>query len=242
MDASFVDDSQGDHQGDRLLRVRPRNGGDACVHVVIEHASSVDPYIAFRLLRYRVRIREREIAAPGAKPGRLSQIFTVVVYSGEACWTAPLSNLDMMAASPPLRSQPRDFGYWLRDNGRMRTDWLARHPEFKGVVLTCKHAYRDGVALGVVKRVAELLPEGTTLARQTRRYVLAHFNTDRAKPESARKAKGEATVGELAESWFSRGRAEGRASFRNRQLKRLFGCVPPRNPCWNSSRIGVDRC
>ena len=147
----------------------------------------------------------------------------------------------MMAASLPLRSQLCDFGYWLRDIGRMRTDRLAGNPEFKGVVLTFRHVYRDRVAPRVVIRIEELLPEGTTLAMQTCRYVFARFNTDRANAESARKAKGKAPAGELAESSISRGRAGGRASLPNRQLKRRFGRVPPKRPCWRSSRIGVDR-
>ena len=90
VDAFLVDDSLGDHQGDRMGRVWLRNGGDACVHVVIGHASSESPYMAFRLLPNR--IQEREIAAPDAKPGGLTQIFTVVVYPGRALDRAPFQS------------------------------------------------------------------------------------------------------------------------------------------------------
>ena len=238
--ASFVRDSLANRQSDRLLRVKLRNGEHAYVHVVIEHTSTVVPFMALRLLGYRVQIWEREIETTGVKPGRLPAIYSVVVYHGKAPWTAPRSVLDMITGTPALRSQLRGFGYRLRDFGRMRSDRLARHSELKGVSLTLKHEHRDRIAPRVVLWIEELLPEGTKLATQTRRHILARFNTDRAKLEAAREEKGRKPVGELAESYLSQGRAEGRAegeakgrvegraSILNRQLQRRFGRVPSR--------------
>ena len=165
LDASFVDDSLGNQQSDRLLRVKLRNGGRAYVHAVIEHASSVDPSMAFRLLRYRVRVWEREMETTGVRD-RLPPVYAVVVYHGKARWTAPRSVLDMVDGPPALRSQLRGFGYQLRDIARMRSDRLAEHPELKGVLLTLKYEYRDRVAPRVVLRIEELVPEETKLATQ----------------------------------------------------------------------------
>ena len=98
-------------------RVWLRNGGDACVHVVIGHASSVSPYMASRLLRNRIRIRQREIAAPAG----LTQIFTVVVYPGRVLDRAPFDPLHdgrlSAAAEPAARLRLLASRHWPYADG-----------------------------------------------------------------------------------------------------------------------------
>jgi len=74
---------------DVLYRAELEGGGEALVYVLFEHQSTVDPLMAYRVLRYMVRIwgrwlRERSDEAPQ----RLPPILPIVVYHGESEWSA----------------------------------------------------------------------------------------------------------------------------------------------------------
>ena len=139
-DGTFVDDDLRNRQSDRPFRVKLQSGD--YIFVIVEHASSVDPDMAYRLQRYRQRIWDREKAEPDAKPGRLTPILALVVYHGKARWIAPLSPADMMTANPALRSRMCGLDYRFLDLGRMPEDRLARNPDLKGGLLALVHAYR----------------------------------------------------------------------------------------------------
>jgi predicted transposase/invertase (TIGR01784 family) len=53
---NFVDPVLRERYTDVLFSVAWRGGGDALVYVLFEHQSTSDPWMAFRLLRYLVRI------------------------------------------------------------------------------------------------------------------------------------------------------------------------------------------
>ena len=230
VDGTFVDESLANRQSDRLWRVRLKSGEYAYIYALTEHASTPDPDMAFRLLRYMLRIWEREKEASGAKPGRLTPIYTLVVYHGKARWNAPRSVLDMMSGDPALLAPLRGLRFRLRDLTRMRGNRLARDPKLKGGFLAFKYESRDRVAPRVAIRIEELISEESILATQARKFMLSEFNVDRAKLDAARNTKGLPPVGELAESYIregeAKGRAQGRALILNRQLERRFGSLP----------------
>ena len=175
-DGTFVDDDLRNRQSDRLFRVKLQSGD--YIFVIVEHASSVDPDMVYRLQRYRQRIWDRERAEPDAKPGRLTPILALVVYHGKARWTAPLSPADVITADPVLRVLMCGLGYRLLDLGRMPEDRLARNPDLKGGLLALAHAYRGPVGSRVLHRIRELVSEGTGFERQTFRYILDAFDGD----------------------------------------------------------------
>ena len=239
-DGTFVDDDLRNRQSDRLFRVKLQSGD--YIFVIVEHASSVDPDMVYRLQRYRQRIWDRERAEPDAKPGRLTPILALVVYHGKARWTAPLSPADVMTADPALRALMCGLGYRLLDLGRMPVDRLARNPDLKGGLLALAHAYRGPVGSRVLCRIRELVSEGTGFERQTFRYILDAFDGDVDTLFATVETKGAETVGSLAEALISRGRTEGeakgeakgraegevrgRALVLSRLLERRFGHVP----------------
>lgn len=112
---SFVDAHLTDRHTDLLFSVRC-DGHPAFLYLLLEHQSRSDPLMAFRLLRYVVRIWEQFL---GARPeaNRLPAVLPVVVYhsdAGGARWSAPkdvrlLLDLDedlLNAASALLPSFP----------------------------------------------------------------------------------------------------------------------------------------
>ena len=84
--ASFVDERLSGREADLLFTVRC-NGQAACLYVLFEHQSTNDPLMAFRLLRYLVRIWEAALVEEPDRQ-RLPAIIPVVVHHSSSGWTA----------------------------------------------------------------------------------------------------------------------------------------------------------
>jgi predicted transposase YdaD len=128
---SFRDAELRDVETDLLYRVQ-LGGQPALVYVLLEHQSSVDPGMAWRLLRYVVKILEswsRE--HPAAQ--RLPAVLPVVVAHGERPWTAPTSLLALYDLDEPTRSALEpwlvNFRFVLDDLAVQSSEALRARPE-----------------------------------------------------------------------------------------------------------------
>jgi hypothetical protein len=95
---NFVDDELRERHTDLLFSLAWRGGGDALVYVLFEHQSTSDHRMAFRLLRYLVRIWERWLS-DHPRADALPMIVPVVLYHGAAPWSAPMT-LDALLDIP----------------------------------------------------------------------------------------------------------------------------------------------
>ena len=95
----FADDRQRSSRADRIWRVKSKSGGDwVYLFVLIEFQSRVDPMMARRVLNYVLRAREQ---AEGERRedglhSSLPPVVPVVIYSGDAEWSAPTDYLDLI--------------------------------------------------------------------------------------------------------------------------------------------------
>jgi predicted transposase/invertase (TIGR01784 family) len=86
---SFVDPALSERHTDLLFSVTWRGGGDALVYLLFEHQSTPDRRMAFRMLRYLVRVWDGWLAdRPRAQ--RLPVIVPVVLYHGARHWSVPV--------------------------------------------------------------------------------------------------------------------------------------------------------
>ena len=98
---SFVDEALRWRHSD-VLFTAPLDGRDAFVYVLVEHQSSDDPLMAFRVLRYVTRIWDQyEREHPGAR--RLPAVIPLVVYQGPNRWTSPVQLLEVIDLDPDGR-------------------------------------------------------------------------------------------------------------------------------------------
>ena len=86
---SFVDEALRRSETDVLFEARHETGPPVYVYVLVEHQSTIDFWLRLRLLRYQVRIWERErIQRPRART--VSPIVSVVLHHGPRQWrTSP---------------------------------------------------------------------------------------------------------------------------------------------------------
>ena len=99
LNRSFVDDTLRDLQSDMVFSVPFRDttqGEDVTVYILIEHQSTVDRMMGFRLLFYMCQIwneqrRKLERSRVPKSRWRLRPIIPIVYYTGSQRWEAPLS-------------------------------------------------------------------------------------------------------------------------------------------------------
>ncbi len=109
INTSFIDNDFGEREADIALRIPFRDGAetdDLIIYILIEHQSTVDPTMAFRVLSYMVKIwdSQRREWASDQRPKsewRFSPILPIVYYTGEQRWETPLT-LDAVMHLPDV--------------------------------------------------------------------------------------------------------------------------------------------
>ena len=108
---SFIDPDLQEQFADLLYRVTLHDDSQAYLYLLLEHKSYSDPRTPFQLLRYLVRIWERdEREGEGLRP-----IVPVVVYHGRERWRVALNFGGLFTGAEALRPYWPDFHYHLQD-------------------------------------------------------------------------------------------------------------------------------
>ena len=96
---SFIFDNLREQESDMVFRVPFQSGSDTdelLIYILIEHQSTVDPTMGFRVLFYMTQIwdsqrREWESESVPKSQWRFSPILPIVFYTGDQRWTRPLT-------------------------------------------------------------------------------------------------------------------------------------------------------
>ena len=136
--ASFVDEELRQRHSD-LLFTAPLDGREAFVYVLFEHQSGTDALMAFRMLRYVVRIWDRHLGEhPEAT--RLPAVIPVVLHHNRRPWTAPTEMLELIDLDPAVSETMRDylprFRFVLDDLARVDERALRARPLTPVVLVT----------------------------------------------------------------------------------------------------------
>ena len=107
---SFILDNLRGPESDIVVRVPFRDqsdGEDLLIYILIEHQSTIDSTMPFRLLLYMTQIwdtqrRQWESEGTPASERRLRMVLPIVFYTGDKTWTASLSLDEMMGAPDEL--------------------------------------------------------------------------------------------------------------------------------------------
>jgi predicted transposase YdaD len=123
---SYVSDDLRDREDDIIWRVR-RGSDWLYVYLLLEFQSTVDPYMALRLLvyiglLYQSLIRAKQLPASG----KLPPVIPIVLYNGRRRWTAPRDVSTLSEDSPGglTRYKPR-LRYALLEERRYTERMLA---------------------------------------------------------------------------------------------------------------------
>ncbi len=165
---SFVEEDLRQYFSDVLYSLKT-TAGDGYVHVLIEHQSTPDRHMAFRLLRYAVAAMQRHLQA-GHK--RLPLVIPVLFYTGRrspypwsTCW---LDEFD----DPELAASLYGGAFPLVDITAIPDDEIATHRSMAALTLLQKHIHQRDMA-GLVDRLAPILLAGYLSSDQV--VSLVHY-------------------------------------------------------------------
>lgn len=91
---SFVDEALSDRHTDLLFQAKV-DGQLYLLYLLVEHQSTVDPLMAFRMFRYLGRIWDRWLSSH-PKEKVLPEVIPVVIFTGTGPWTAPTALEDLV--------------------------------------------------------------------------------------------------------------------------------------------------
>ena len=174
---SFVEDDLRQYFSDVLYSLKT-TAGDGYVHVLIEHQSSPDKHMAFRLIRYAVAAMQRHLDAGHKK---LPLVIPVLFYAGKRSpypySTRWLDEFD----EPQLARQLYTEAFPLVDITIVPDDEIMQHRRIALLELIQKHI-RDRDLIGMVDRITTLLVRGFTNDSQLQtlfNYLLQCGDTSR---------------------------------------------------------------
>ena len=245
---SFVDLALKEQHTDLLYSATWHDGGEVLVYFLFEHLSTPpkkDSLLAFRLLRYQVRIWDEWLANhPTAKS--LPMILPIVMYHGATPWLEPRlfdALLDVPASvRPAVAPYLVQFAYLLNDLSEISDDELRNGAMqtalAKLATISLKHARTSADFLKIlvrwmdVAREVTTAPNGLSALAQVLCYILEvndHVQREALQALLEREIGPEAkeaimTAGQqIREEGRQEGRREGECAVLLRQLRRRFG-------------------
>jgi predicted transposase YdaD len=165
---SYVSDDLREREDDIVWRARWGDGW-VYVYLLLEFQSTVDRYMAVRLLTY-VGLLYQDLIKAGATTaeGLLPPVLPLVLYNGERRWSAPTELADLIVPVPGgLEAYRPDFRYLLLDEGAFGQSELTADRNLAAALFAMEHSRRPEDVQAVVHRLGEWLqaPEQRALRR-----------------------------------------------------------------------------
>ena len=111
LDKSFISEHYKETESDLIYKIQFHNR-QVYIYILIEFQSTVDPFMALRVLNYITNFyMDFFVNNRGVK--KLPAVFPIVLYNGEAPWTAPVNLSALIEQNPPLGAYALDFQYFL---------------------------------------------------------------------------------------------------------------------------------
>lgn len=109
VDKSFISDHYKETESDLIYKVKLKDK-EIYIYILLEFQSTVDPFMALRVLNYITNFYMDYIAShQGVK--KLPPVFPIVLYNGERPWTAPVNLRELIEEEPPLGQFALAFQY-----------------------------------------------------------------------------------------------------------------------------------
>ena len=179
---SFVDDRLRDSESDLLFAARRKAGGvPAWLYVLLEHQSTPDAWLRLRLLKYSVRIWERDRRRhPGEE--QLRPIVPLVLYQGRRRWHHARKFSELFAED--VRSWPGvpRYAHLLVDQTEAAPDEVRGALRGRLAQLAMMAAFR--ASWPVLQRLVPLLAElGRGGGNEDLRRIVVYIATTTPEPE-----------------------------------------------------------
>lgn len=234
VDGTFVDDALRQHQTDRLFSAKLKDGRRALLYALLEHKAEPDAATPLQLLRYVVRIWERDADGAANRLRALPPVIPLVIYHGRAPWSVPTALSAMIDAPAAMGPWLPDFRYEVRDLGRMADGELARDTKLRVGLGALKYAKRDG-GLAMLGPLLSEARDDAAFLELLAWYALAAYGEPKERVREifigAASTRGEEAVMNALEE----AEVKGEAAVLLRLIERKFG-----RPAMDAHRARVE--
>jgi predicted transposase/invertase (TIGR01784 family) len=110
VDKSFVSDHYKETESDLIYRVG-LHGREVYIYVLLEFQSTVDRWMAVRMLNY-ISNFYMDFIATGEKSDKLPAVFPILLYNGDRSWSAPVNIAELIESEPSLGQYTLNFEYF----------------------------------------------------------------------------------------------------------------------------------
>ena len=111
LDKSFISEHYKETESDLIYKIQSQDR-EVYIYILIEFQSTVDPFMALRVLNYITNFY-MDFLVNNKSVQKLPAVFPIVLYNGEARWTAPVNLSELIEQTPPLGAFGLDFQYFL---------------------------------------------------------------------------------------------------------------------------------
>ena len=122
IDKSFVSENFAEKESDIIYRVKHKDR-DVYIFLLIEFQSTVDKFMAVRMLRYILELYSYIIDEK--KPDKLPAVFPLMLYNGDKKWTAPLHIEELIDKNIPAEYVP-NFQYFKIAENEFDREYLEK--------------------------------------------------------------------------------------------------------------------
>ena len=111
LNKSFISEHYKETESDLIYKIQFHNR-EVYIYILIEFQSTVDPFMALRVLNYITNFY-MDFLVNNRGVNKLPAVFPIVLYNGEAPWTAPVNLSALIEQMPSLGAFALDFQYFL---------------------------------------------------------------------------------------------------------------------------------
>ena len=111
LDKSFISEHYKETESDLIYKIQFHDR-EVYIYILIEFQSTVEPFMALRVLNYITNFY-MDFLVNNSGVSKLPAVFPIVLYNGNALWTAPVNLSALIEQTPPLGRFALDFEYFL---------------------------------------------------------------------------------------------------------------------------------
>lgn len=245
VNGSYISDDLRERENDIIWRVRLGNSW-VYVYLLIEFQSTVDRYMALRLLTYLgLLYQDFQRSGKLLPDGKLPPVLPLVLYNGSRKWTSPISIAELIQdVSGGLARYRPDFQYLLLEENQYPVENLPGHNLVSAIFQLERSRYPEDIRI-VVSSLIEWLksPEQATIRRSftvwINRVLLPVRLPGQEVPHVHDLLEVETMLAERVKEWtkewkeeglqqgMQQGMQQGTAQVILHQLKEKFGRLSP---------------
>ncbi|MBF0545261.1 MAG: Rpn family recombination-promoting nuclease/putative transposase [Candidatus Riflebacteria bacterium] len=236
--SEHVTDCFRDRRDDIIWRIRWKENW-LYIYLLLEFQSSVDPYMAVRIMAYLGLLYQDIIQTETIKPGeKLPPVLPVVLYNGFPRWDAPTDIFDQIGQTPRglEKFSPR-LSYLILDEGAIADSELTDLHNCVTALIRLEKSHTGAEIMELIAALSKWLslPAQASLRRAFGHWIGRVILKDRIPEqkvvrienlEEAQRMLAE-TVAQWPMQWKAEGKAEGKAEERadivSKLIEKKFG-------------------